>query len=625
MIRAVLAICLPVAGGIGAGQRATGLLVALGGLLGVVVDNGGPITARLRRVGSATVGGAAGLVLGSVLHGHGWTAVVVLIGIAGFSALLSSTGGVGSVTALELLVYAVVSMGPLGALRPWWHTALGFVLGAAWALLLTVPGWLLSRHTAERRSVAAVYRALAGLLRAVSTSGVAQARRQLTDALNAASDILLTRRSTAAGRNPRLTRLMALLNQANLIGEAAMALCIECTPPPPEVVETLEELANAIETGAPPPAIPQVPAATPGMRALRDELQGVARILSGKLAYEDTLILPAPPPRERLKQAADRLTSRSTLIFALQLMICVGVASVVTGVLALSRSYWVILTVVIVLKPDFGSVLARALQRGIGTVLGAVLGAVILVLIPYGPWLLVPFGILAALLPYGRSRNFGLLSVFLTPLVVLLIDLLARASWQLALDRLIDTLLGCAISLVFGYALWPSSWHADLPSHFASAVFDVCWYTEASLCDAAPGGQPRGRAEASQARRRAYRALSDLRAEFDRTMSEPPAIRRQATAWWPALVALEEVVDAVTAAAVAIRNGGAPALDAAAVHQLTAALDSIADGVKAGRAPRPAELPADPALKPVTDAVRSVFALLASPPWERQSVLAYQG
>src|SRR5208282_5552535 len=104
MIRAVLAICLPVAEGIAAGQRVTGLLVALGGLLGVVVDNRGPIRARLRRVGSAAAGGASGLVLGSALHGHGWTAVAALIGIAGFSALLSSTGGIGSVTALELLV-----------------------------------------------------------------------------------------------------------------------------------------------------------------------------------------------------------------------------------------------------------------------------------------------------------------------------------------------------------------------------------------------------------------------------------------------------------------------------------------------------------------------------------------
>jgi uncharacterized membrane protein YccC len=623
MLRAILAISLPLAAGMELGQKAPGLLVALGGLLGVAVDNGGAIRARTLRVGSATCGGALGLVLGSVLHGHGWVAVIAVVAIAGVSTLLSSIGGIGSVSALQLLVYTAISMGPLGAIRPWWHTAVSFVLGAAWAMLLAVLGWLVSRRAAERRCVAAVYRALADQLRAIGTPGVAGARRQLNNAFNVASDTLLTRRSTGAGRMPRLIRLMALLNQANLIAEAATALSIEGTRPPPEVSTKLAAIADTIRAGAPPPKIPQLTTSTPGMRALRDELEGVARVLSGKLAYRGELIEPRPPMGDRLSALVDRLTSKSTLIYAARLMACVGVAGVITEVLPLSRSYWVILTVVIVLKPDFGSVFVRAVQRGIGTVLGAVLGAAILAVVPFGPWLLLPFAILAALLPYGRSRNYGLFAVFLTPLVVLLIDLLAPAGWYLALDRLVDTLLGCAIALLVGYAPWPSSWHADLPRHFAAAVYDVCWYVEAALRDAVRAKPRPGRAEASLARRQAYRALTDLRAEFDRCMSEPAAASRQATAWWPALVALEEVVDAVTAVAVTMRHGE-PAPDPGAVHQLTTALDTMADAVKAGSPPRPTELPSDPSLKPVTDAVRAVLAVLARSPRDRQPAYAYQ-
>ncbi|HKD89165.1 MAG TPA: FUSC family protein [Streptosporangiaceae bacterium] len=623
MVRAILAIGLPLVAGLELGEKEPGLLVALGGLLGVAVDNGGAIRARTLRVGSAACGGALGLVLGSVLHGHGWVAVIALAAIAGVSALLSSTGGIGSVTALQLLVYTSVSMGPLGAVRPWWHIAVGFVLGAAWAMLLTMLGWLVSRRAAERRCVAAVYRALAAELRAIGTPGVAEARQQLDKAFNVASDTLLTRRSTGAGRMPRLIRLMALLNQANLIGEAATALSIEGTRPPPDVSAKLDALADTIQSGAPKPTMPKLTTSTPGMNALRDELEGVARVLSGKLVYRGELLEPRPPLRQRLSAAIARLTSKSSLIFAVRLMACVGVAGVMTEVLPLSRSYWVILTVVIVLKPDLGSVFVRAVQRGIGTVIGAVLGAAILAVVPFGPWLLLPFAILAALLPYGRSRNYGLFAVFLTPLVVLLIDLLAPAGWYLALDRLVDTLLGCAVVLLVGYAPWPSSWHADLPRHFAAAVYDVCWYVEAGLCDAAQAGRRAGRADVSMARRRAYRALSDLRGEFDRCMSEPAAASRQATAWWPALVGLEGVVDAVTAVAVAVRQGE-PAADPGAVHELTAALDATADAVKAGLPPRPAELPSDPSLKPVTDAVRAVLAILARAPKVHRPALAYQ-
>jgi hypothetical protein len=111
-------------------------------------------------------------------------------------------------------------------------------------------------------------------------------------------------------------------------------------------------------------------------------------------------------------------------------------------------------------------------------------------------------------------------------------------------------------------------------------------------------------------RRRAFRALSNLRTEFQRTMSEPTAVSRRASAWWPALVGLEEVMDAVTATAVALSRGATPP-SAAAVHQVSGALRAVADAIETGTVPRPGgSLPADPQLEPVTDAVRSVLSTL---------------
>jgi len=124
-----------------------------------------------------------------------------------------------------------------------------------------------------------------------------------------------------------------------------------------------------------------------------------------------------------------------------------------------------------------------------------------------------------------------------------------------------------------------------------------------------PGGPPD---QHSRLRRRTFRALSNLRAEFERTMSEPAAVSRRASAWWPAVVGLEDVMDAVTATVVAIGRGAAvPA--PAAVHQLTGALRAVADAIETGIAPAAdaaAALPADPALAPVTVAVSSVLAVL---------------
>jgi uncharacterized membrane protein YccC len=268
-------------------------------------------------------------------------------------------------------------------------------------------------------------------------------------------------------------------------------------------------------------------------------------------------------------------------------------------------------------------VFARAVQRAVGTMVGAVLGTVILIAVPYGPWLLLPFGVLAALLPYAKARNYGLVATFLTPLVVLLIDLLDVTGWRLAEVRLLDTLLASVIVLLIGYAPWPSAWQAHLPGQFAETLRSVCAYMDQALAEMpaariALSGTSRPQAHApgeapvlrSRLRRGAYRSLSNLRTEFQRSMSEPPSVSRRAAAWWPAVVSLQEVMDVVTATAVAIGQG-APAPSAASVHALSGTLRSVADAIQTHTPPRLAgPLPADPELDAVTTSVRSVLSVL---------------
>jgi hypothetical protein len=71
-----------------------------------------------------------------------------------------------------------------------------------------------------------------------------------------------------------------------------------------------------------------------------------------------------------------------------------------------------VLTVAIVLRPDFGSVFARALQRGISAMVGAVLGDHPL-RHPGGRCAGFPAPF-AGLLPYGPGHN-SLFSTFLAP------------------------------------------------------------------------------------------------------------------------------------------------------------------------------------------------------------------
>ena len=620
MARAALAICVPLSVSFAAGRGSLGVLPATGGLLGTMADAGGPYLSRVKRVCSAAVfGGAAGLTIGAVTHGHGWLAVVALVAVAGVSGLLSARGDIGSVTGLQLLVYTSLGAGPIGALRPVWHTAAGFLIGVVWALILILPGWLHAPYGREQRDVAAVYDALAGLLRSVGGDEFTVRRQALTGALNTAYDELLTARSTATGLNRRRARLLGVLNASHLMAEAAVAVGLAGTRPPPLITDVVSRLADAIRTGSPPPMIPPAWSDSPAMLTLRDAMAEAARALSRDWYRAWPL-------------ARRTLTSgQVNWMFTLRLMACMGAAGLVSEVLPLQRSYWVPLTVAIVFKPDYGSVFARALQRGIGTVVGAVAGAVLLVLV-HGTWLLIPFAVLAALLPFGRSRNYGLLATFLTPLVVVLIDLLNPGGWRLAEDRLIDTLIGCAIVLLIGFAPWPMSWYSHLPRQYARTALDVCRYLEEALdpdagvlgADAPRGTGPRGAGPSarSRMRRSTYRALADLRAEFQRTMSEPPSISRRATAWWPAVVALEQVMDAGTATALAVSRGAQ--VSPSGVRPLSDALRAVSEAAATGSAlAETPELPDDETLRPVTDAVRALLGVLGT--GERLTLLGRVG
>jgi uncharacterized membrane protein YccC len=658
MARAVLALWVPMAVAFATGHRELALLPAMGGLLSIMIDTGGPYLVRVERIGAAAVlGGAPGLFIGTLIHGRGWIAVVAVVVIAGVSAILARLGAVGSVTGLQLFVYSALGLGPLGTLRPWWHTAVQFLIGVAWALLLITPGYLISPRSAERKAVASVYYALAADLRAIGTPGEADVRATLTAALNAAYDAILTGRASTSGRSARDMHLLAALNVSHQLGEATAALRATGERVPPLICNDIDRLADAILAGGGPgsgavglgsrrarrgagvgdtdlPLIPPPWSGSAGALALREAMVSLTRVIAGNWtpAAVPSPAPGVPGPLARLRggfwSLVEQLVAgRIAWEFTLRLMICTGVAATLSEVVPLARSYWLVLTVGIILKPDYGSVFARAVQRGVGTVVGAVLGAVILAVVPYGPWLLLPFGVLAALLPYAKARNFGLAATFLTPLVVLLIDLLDVGGWQLALDRLVDTALASAVVLIVGYAPWPSAWQAHLPGQFAWTLRAVCAYMdEALVTTPAARIASSGTAEAprrvpgeapglrSTLRRRTYRSLSNLRAEFQRTMSEPSWISRRASAWWPAVVELEELMDAVTATVVAIGRG-APVPRASSVHALTGTLRGVADAIESRTPPRArGPLPADPELEEVETAVRSVLSVLIKSP-----------
>jgi uncharacterized membrane protein YccC len=289
---------------------------------------------------------------------------------------------------------------------------------------------------------------------------------------------------------------------------------------------------------------------------------------------DDRLGRPAALSIRAARAARNVALSTASWRYGLRLALCIGLAQTLVSIIPVPRSYWVALTITFVLKPDFGSVFSRALLRAVGTVAGLVVAAAVLAQVPRGWWDVPVLLVLAPLIPALTPRGYGYQTAAITPVILLLSDVLNRAGTDLLLPRLVDSLMGCVIALIAGYLLWPESWHTRVGDRLAGAVDETARYVEAAF-----GPTELDPPAHARMRRRLYRDLSAIRTEFQRALTEPPPTGRRAAAWWPLVVAVERIVDATTAARVRVRHGAAPP-SAGEVSQVALQLRELAAGVR---------------------------------------------
>jgi uncharacterized membrane protein YccC len=562
-----------------------GLFMAMGALSGAIGDRRGPYRVRALQIGLAAFFGASGFAIGQAIFKEGWITFVVLCAVALFTALASVAGTIAATASLQMLVFTIVASSKAFP-PPMWRPPVLFLAGGAWALGLAMLGVLRDSASAERRVVSTYLVALADLADAVGTEAAEEKRRAVTDRLNEAYDALLSGRVRSGGRHRTFREFMGLLNATTPLIESTVATIRSGRRPPEHIAPALREVATAVAERR---TIPELPS-----------WEGETAV--GTAASPT---YPHPTPFERLRGGIDQLLSGpATWTYALRLTLCIAVAELVRQVVPTGRSYWIALTAAVVLKSDFGSVFARAIQRAGGTLVGVAIGAALLELIPRGIGDVVAIAALAFMLPIALQRQYGMFTTFLTPLVVLLVDLLAPHGWSTLGDRLVDTCIGCGIVVVLGYLLWPETFRTRIGPYFVKAVDALAAYSRAALLAEHTDRGP--------LRRAAYRSLSDLRTVFQQALAEPPMVSRRASAWWPAIVALERLADAITQAAIRIDHGtAAPPSD-----EVTALADGISElalAVAQRRAPRPSTTPIDTMLHDIDTELRTARKIIAGP------------
>ena len=203
---------------------------ALGGFETILVDNGGPYRSRLTTMMTVLVGGAVACVVGALVPGALWAAVVVT---AVFCFAVTFARVISQPMASTSVIVLVIYFAGLGGSAHTWKGALGnaaaYLLGGAWAAVLSLALWPLDPFRPARQAVAECYALLAeftaGLQITAPRGEARQAQRMRTHALQRAMRLKMEAARSAVGttgarataRTVRARSLAVLLETADML------------------------------------------------------------------------------------------------------------------------------------------------------------------------------------------------------------------------------------------------------------------------------------------------------------------------------------------------------------------------------------------------------------------------
>ena len=184
------------------------------------------------------------------------------------------------------------------------------------------------------------------------------------------------------------------------------------------------------------------------------------------------------------------------------------------------HNYWILLTIIVILKPTYSLTKKRNYERLLGTIAGAVAGLIILYFVKDKTAL---FFIMLVLMlgTYSLLRtNYMLSVIFMTPYVLLLFQLLYNTPIKnIFTDRLLDTSIGSAIAFIANFLLVPVWEHEQITAYMSKALEkNTAWFKTVLNTVL---GKPVMPTEYRVSRKEAFVALGNLSDAFTRMLAEP--------------------------------------------------------------------------------------------------------
>ncbi|MBD2445605.1 FUSC family protein [Nostoc sp. FACHB-152] len=319
----------------------------------------------------------------------------------------------------------------------------------------------------------------------------------------------------------------------------------------------------------------------------------IADLKQGKqrrILQEDIFSLPQSKPSAIIDTLRNNFTFNSVIFrHALRLALITTFAEFIASVLQLPRGYWITLTALVALKPNFGGTFQTTVQRVIGTILGGIIGIILILLVNNQTAIALCLLLLVFIAMSVRALSYSLFTILLTPAIILLLNLISTSGWQVGVLRIVDSLVGGGLALVGSYLLFPRWERQQLPAQLEKTIRANLSYFQQVITNYLHP-QPNLFASINTLRHQAALENSNASAAAQRLFSEPRHVQGEIEPVMTLILYIRSLFSSVTTLAEHLSEFSGE-YQFIQLQQLTdtivQVLENLADALQQGHSPQP--------------------------------------
>ncbi|MDN3594078.1 FUSC family protein [Zunongwangia endophytica] len=204
---------------------------------------------------------------------------------------------------------------------------------------------------------------------------------------------------------------------------------------------------------------------------------------------------------------------------ALRLAIIVLVGFSIGAFFSIQNAYWILLTIVVIMRPNYGLTKSRTKERIIGTLIGGAI-AVGIVFITQNVYVYGVLGLLSLTLAFSLiQRNYRTAAVFITLSIIFIYALMKPDVLEVIQFRIIDTMVGAVLAALGNLLLWPA-WEAENIRNIIATSISANrnYFVEIDKFYHSKGDLP---TSYKLSRKKAFLEMGNLSTAFQRMTQEP--------------------------------------------------------------------------------------------------------